>query len=109
MTKTTRKSETAAVTAGIKRTSSSDRKNRSKPTVKRASTSPRSDTKQDRMIAALKRKNGATLKEMVEITGWQPHSVRGAVSGTLKKKLGHAVTSEKVDGRGRVYRIEADG
>ena len=43
----------------------------------------------------------------VKATGWQPHSVRGAISGALKKKLGLAVTSEKVEGRGRVYRIAA--
>ena len=45
--------------------------------------------------------------EAVEATGWQPHSVRGTISGTLKKKLGHAVASEPVEGRGRVYRIAA--
>jgi hypothetical protein len=38
-------------------------------------------------------------------TGWQKHSVRGLLSGTLKKKMGLAVTSQKVTGRGRVYRI----
>ncbi len=38
-------------------------------------------------------------------TGWQAHSVRGAISGALKKKLGLSVTSETVEGRGRVYRI----
>ncbi len=48
---------------------------------------------------------GATIEEIVEATGWQAHSVRGAISGALKKKLGLAVTSEKVQARGRVYRI----
>jgi hypothetical protein len=42
---------------------------------------------------------------MTAKTGWQPHSVRGAISGTLKKKLGLAVTSIKVEGRDRVYQI----
>jgi hypothetical protein len=41
---------------------------------------------------------------MVEATGWQAHTVRGALAGALKKRLGLAVTSEKVDGA-RVYRI----
>jgi hypothetical protein len=41
----------------------------------------------------------------VKATGWQPHSVRGAISGNLKKKLGLAVVSDKVEARGRVYRI----
>jgi hypothetical protein len=42
---------------------------------------------------------------MVDATGWQQHSVRGAISGSLKKKLGLRVAAEKVEGRGRVYRI----
>ena len=62
-------------------------------------------TKQKLVINLLRRKTGATVEEIVDATGWQAHSVRGAISGTLKKKLGLDVTSEKVDGRGRVYRI----
>lgn len=69
----------------------------------------RPGTKQALLIELLKRGNGATIDEAVEATGWQPHSVRGAISGTLKKKLGLFVTSEKVEGRGRVYRIAAHG
>lgn len=53
----------------------------------------------------LQREKGATLDELVVATGWQPHSVRGAISGTLKKKRGLDITSAKVEGRGRVYRI----
>lgn len=55
----------------------------------------------------LRRKGGATIEEAVKAMGWQPHSIRGAISGTLKKKLGLAVASEAVEGRGRVYRIAA--
>ena len=44
---------------------------------------------------------------MVAATGWQAHSVRGAMSATLKKKLGLTITSEKIEGRSRVYRIAA--
>lgn len=62
-------------------------------------------TKQALLIELLKRKNGATIDEVVEATGWQAHSVRGAISGVLKKKLGLKVSSAKVEGRGRVYRI----
>jgi hypothetical protein len=65
----------------------------------------RPGTKQALLIDLLKRKKGATIDEAVAATGWQPHSVRGAISGTLKKKLGLAVTSERVGNRGRVYRI----
>ncbi len=65
----------------------------------------RSGTKQALLIDLLKRKKGATIGEIVEATGWQAHSVRGAISGALKKKLGLAVTSDPVEKRGRVYRI----
>ncbi len=65
----------------------------------------RRGTKQAILIEMLRRPKGATIQQMTTKTGWQPHSVRGAISGTLKKKLGLAVTSETVEGRGRVYRI----
>ena len=52
----------------------------------------------------LRRKQGATIAQIVEATGWQPHTVRGAFAGALKKKLGLTVTSEKVEGT-RVYRL----
>lgn len=58
-----------------------------------------------KLIAMLQAPEGATIAEIVEATGWQPHTVRGAIAGALKKKLGLDVTSEKVEGRGRVYRI----
>jgi Protein of unknown function (DUF3489) len=80
----------------------------SKATAKKASPAvPRADSKQALLVDLLQRKEGATIAEAVKATGWQPHSVRGAVSGTLKKKLGLAVTSEKVEHRGRVHRIAA--
>ena len=46
----------------------------------------------------LRRKEGATIAQIVAATGWQPHTVRGAFAGALKKKLGLTVTSEKVEG-----------
>ncbi len=67
----------------------------------------RPGTKQALMIDLLKRKKGATIEAIVEATGWQPHSVRGAISGTLKKKLGLMVTSEKPGDGPRRYRIVA--
>ena len=63
------------------------------------------NSKQAVLIERLRRKQGATIAEPMQATGWQAHSVRGAISGTLKKKLGLDVTSEKIEGRGRVYRI----
>ncbi len=77
----------------------------SKPKGRTSPPAVRSGTKQALMIDLLKRKKGATIEEIVEATGWQAHSVRGAISGALKKRLGLAVTSEKAGDRGRVYRI----
>jgi hypothetical protein len=57
------------------------------------------------LIAMLERPEGATIEQIVAITGWQPQTVRGAFAGALKKRLGITVNSEKVDGRGRVYRF----
>ncbi len=69
----------------------------------------RPGTKQALLIDLLNRKGGATLDEAVAATGWQPHSVRGAISGALKKKLGLPVESKVVEKRGRVYRIVGRG
>lgn len=52
------------------------------------------------------RSEGATMEQLVTATGWQAHSVRGAMSGTLAKKHGLKVTSEKLD-TGRLYRAVA--
>ena len=65
----------------------------------------RRPNKQAMLIEMLEASDGATVAEIVEATGWQPHTVRGTISGTLKKKLGLNVLSEKVDRRGRAYRI----
>jgi hypothetical protein len=66
---------------------------------------PRTGTKQARMIAMLRRPEGATVEQIAEAMGWQRHTVRGAISGALKKKLGLTITSEKTEGAARVYRI----
>ncbi len=76
-----------------------------KSTSKTTVAAPR-QTKQQIMIDLLSRPEGATIEEIANATEWQSHTVRGALSGAIKKKLGLAVTSEKVDARGRVYRIE---
>jgi hypothetical protein len=61
-------------------------------------------SKQDEVIAMLRRSEGATVEEVASATGWQRHTVRGVFSGTLKKKLGLTIASAKEE-RGRVYRI----
>jgi hypothetical protein len=65
----------------------------------------RTGTKQEKLIALLRTSEGATVDELAKAFGWQSHTVRGAIAGALKKKLGLDVTSEKVEERGRVYRI----
>ncbi|WP_444463839.1 DUF3489 domain-containing protein [Rhodobacter capsulatus] len=65
----------------------------------------RAGTKQAQIIAMLQRPGGATVADMVEATGWLAHTVRGSISGALKKKLGLPISAEKVEGRGTVYRL----
>ncbi len=69
------------------------------------SRSTREGTKQAVLIELLRRAEGATLPQMTEATGWQVHTVRGAMAGALKKKLGLEISSEKQTGTDRVYRI----
>jgi hypothetical protein len=71
----------------------------------KADTSARS-TKQDRVLSLLSQRSGATIPEMMQATDWQQHSVRGFLAGTVKKKLGLALTSSKPNGELRRYRIE---
>lgn len=68
-----------------------------------ASLKTRPKSKIDLLIARLQRASGATIDELSKVTGWQVHSVRGAMAGALKKK-GHVVTSDKIDGVRR-YRL----
>jgi Protein of unknown function (DUF3489) len=65
---------------------------------------PKRPSKQDEVIAMLRRPEGATIDEVASATGWQRHTVRGVFSGTLKKKLGLTLASAKEE-RGRVYRV----
>ena len=67
---------------------------------------PNPDSKQDRVVALLQQPRGATLDVLVNATGWQKHSVRGFLAGTVRKKLKLPLISEKVDGI-RTYRIGA--
>jgi hypothetical protein len=63
-----------------------------KPTAK---PTPRTGTKQAQMIELLKRPEGATVEQIAEATGWQHHTIRGAISGALKKKLGLTVEATR--------------
>lgn len=75
-------------------------KNSSPPAIARGG------SKQAQVIALMERPQGATVEEMQKATGWQPHTVRGAIAGAIKKKLRLAVASAKEE-RGHVYRIAA--
>ncbi len=72
----------------------------------KAASGGKRDSKTATVLAMLSSKNGASLTEMTGSTGWQDHSVRGFLSGTIKKKLGHKLGSELVQGERR-YRITA--
>lgn len=71
-----------------------------------ADVAPARNTKINTVIVLLRRNGGADVSAISEATGWQAHSVRGAIAGHIKKKLGLTVVTQKVDGR-TVYRIEA--
>jgi hypothetical protein len=64
----------------------------------------RRPSKQEEVIAMLRRPEGVTIDEVASVTAWQRHTVRGVFSGTLKKKLGLTLASAQEE-RGRVYRI----
>lgn len=68
-------------------------------------TPPKRASKADLVLGLLQRPEGATIDQLVAATGWLPHTTRAALTG-LKKK-GHVVTSEKLDGQDRVYRVAA--
>jgi hypothetical protein len=73
----------------------------------KASSAPRSGSKTAKILALLKRPGGATLPQLQKATGWQAHSVRGFLSGTLKKKMGLRVDSAKLEDGTRSYRVRS--
>ncbi len=79
-------------------------------TARETTPAPASDsgTKQSQLIALLGSVKGATMPQMMALTGWLPHTVRGALSGSLRKRLGLNVQYSLEDGV-RVYRIVAAG
>ena len=76
--------------------------------VSTSAAAPRPEGKLATLTTLLRRVQGATLDELTAATGWQAHSIRGAISGALKKKQGLEIASVKADGV-RTYRIARDG
>lgn len=65
----------------------------------------RPGTKLAAIIDAMRHPGGATIAQMMAGTGWQAHTVRGAISGMVRKRLGYEVVSEKAADGQRTYRI----
>ena len=79
-----------------------------KPNVSQSSgVRSQGQSKQDRVVAMLRQKEGTTIGAVMKATGWQKHSVHGFLAGVVRKKLGLTLVSEKSDGE-RVYRIADD-
>ena len=77
----------------------------SAPIVKPSPTTPGGSSKQARLIALLGSTTGASIAQMIALTGWQAHTVRGTISGVLRKRLGLNVACAAGDAGVRVYRI----
>lgn len=65
----------------------------------------KSMTKAEQVIKLLRRVNGASMEELVKATSWQQHSVRGFLSGTIRKKFGYELSNEPDRHGVRRYRI----
>jgi hypothetical protein len=69
------------------------------------SSAPRRGSKTAKILALLKRPGGASLPQLQKATDWQAHSVRGFLSGAVKKRMGLRVVSTKLPDGERSYRI----
>ena len=68
-------------------------------------TKPNPKPKSGQIVSLLQRQTGASIAELMKATGWQAHSVRGFISGTLKRKQGLVVNSAVEEGKDRRYVI----
>jgi hypothetical protein len=122
MTSTTEQTETAPETKATKKAARGARRanvapakgkagKKATPKKKKAPRSARNDAREGSKTATildlLKRPDGATAKELLKVTGWQPHSLRGFLSGTVGKKIGLTVTSTKGEDGERSYSVKA--
>lgn len=74
-------------------------------TTRKKTPAARDGSKSAKVLALLQRAGGVTMQELIKATGWQAHSVRGFLSGTVGKKLGHTVASAKGEDGQRSYSI----
>jgi hypothetical protein len=77
------------------------------PKAAKKATGARDGSKTAKILELLKRPDGATAKELMKATGWQAHSLRGFLSGTVRKKMDLAVTSTKGEDGERTYSIKS--
>ncbi len=98
--KTAKSSAKPAAKAAAKKNVQPASKKAAKPSA------PREGSKKQIIIDLMQRKEGATMAEIAKATGWQNHSIRGFVSGTLTKKMGLKIESTKNEAGERAYRIE---
>jgi ribosome-binding protein aMBF1 (putative translation factor) len=81
-------------------------KAKAKAKAKAAKPAQRADSKQAKFIAAMRTARGMSIDEAAKAFDWQKHTVRGAIAGAIKKRLGLKVEAEQDDKRGTVYRIK---
>jgi len=107
--KPTKKARVAARRAHVaaKKSKSAKRARPAKKASKRQkkASAAREGSKTAKVLAILRQPKGATLKELQKATGWQAHSARGFLSGTLRKKMGLTVESNKREDGERQYKI----
>ena len=94
-------------TKSARKAAPAKRRTQSQKGAKRAKPAgAREGSKSAKVLALLQRAGGATLKELMKATGWQPHSVRGFLSGGVGKKMGLTVNSTKSDDGDRRYSVK---
>ena len=94
--------------AASKKASKKDAKPAAKkmPKAKDAAATPLEGSKKQTVLLLLARKDGATMAEIADATGWQNHSIRGFISGNVTKKMGLVVESSKNEAGERTYRTK---
>jgi hypothetical protein len=65
----------------------------------------KSSSKLEQVVVMLRSKDGASVDEIAKSVGWLPHTARAVISVSVKRKLGLQLDSQRIDGRGRVYRV----